>query len=73
MRIALVPATVLALVGAGLEDRRSFAEAVRQYPHDGLNGLSALSDGLTAGFFIGLIAFLILFFAQRFLASSNSD
>jgi len=63
----------LAYLGAGFESRRSFADAVRQYPHDGLDGLSAFSDGLAAGFFIWVTAFLILFFAQRYLTSTDSD
>jgi hypothetical protein len=71
--IAVAGATVLAIIGAGLEDRYSFAEAVRQYPHDGLDGLSALWDGMVAGFFVEVIVFVVLFMAQRrWLTSQDS-
>ena len=69
--IAFVVATVLAFVGAGIEEQRSFAEAVRQYPHDGQDGLSALWDAMVAGFFIEVIAFVLLFMAQRRWLSSR--
>jgi heme/copper-type cytochrome/quinol oxidase subunit 2 len=72
--IALVVATVLAIIGAGLEDQHSFAEAVRQYPHDGQDGLSALWDGMVAGFFIEVIVFVVLFMVQRrWLSSQDSN
>jgi hypothetical protein len=67
--LAFVPATVLALIGAAIENRRSFAEAVRQYPHDGQDGLSALWDGLVAGFWIEVMVFFTLFYLQKRFAS----
>jgi hypothetical protein len=70
--LAFAPATVLAIIGAAIENRRSFAEAVRQYPHDGLDGLGALWDGLVTGLFIGVTVFLIFFlFQKRFAAPSE--
>lgn len=69
--LAFVPATVLALIGAAIENRRSFAEAVRQYPHDGQDGLSALWDGLVAGFWIEVTVFFTLFYLQKRFASPN--
>jgi hypothetical protein len=69
--LAFVTATVLALIGAAIENRRSFAEAVRQYPHDGQDGLSALWDGLVAGFWIEVTVFFTLFYLQKRFASPD--
>lgn len=71
---AFVGATVLAIIRAGREDQRSFSEAVRKYPHDGLDGLSALWDGIVAGVFIEVIAFVALLMIQRrWLSSPESN
>ena len=53
-------------------ENSSFALAVKGAPHDGLDGLSAFSDGLEAGLAAMAGSFLVLFLLQRYLTSPNS-
>ncbi len=58
----------LAVFWAWLGVKLSFAYFVRHYPYDGLDGLSALACGMTAGSVGAVISFVMLFTLQRNLA-----
>ncbi|MES2392118.1 MAG: hypothetical protein V4555_10795 [Acidobacteriota bacterium] len=70
--LALPLAAIAGYFTIGPASNAAMTRNVREYPHDGLDGLSAYAEGIAAGFFTLIGVFLALCLLQRILTKRRA-
>jgi hypothetical protein len=71
--IAFWAAIVAAIVADRIVYKIRLAQYVRDFPHDGQDGLAAFIEGLPAGAAVFVAGFIVMYLVQRALASGAGE